>query len=616
MNWLKKRKVVNTFFITLAVLNLFCLNSCRMKAEQKSLTNRLEIIDSLILQNQKKQAVKELKKLQKKAVDSWSYLGVYKRFILISESTLAEKIIKKALTKHSSNPELLAVYSKYLIEHGRIDEAEKYAQKLKGTKYGSIFSEVVLRKSESPENASEKFAFYMQDAYFSIFYDAYVGSHNSIWLKNCAVSLLCKGDYKTAVALSPGVYADVDDAFFWATVLYDGGEFFDSISALEKSKAFLHDYGNSAVFKTSKIAQIALESDAYMSLSDYEGAENIRQEILDEVLSLPKRKGDEKLIPVIMVNSAIWAQNQKDENTTADLLFDIVNNYPDFVPALILYADFAYESSLEREEDDEVKALRRAGISSLSMEKYDNRRKIPLSDALYRINQCLAREKEPYLEMEKLDLQYKADKSITQKEKTRDLWTIIENNYQEGEKYKELLIQYAVNYLLNTKQTDDAWGLFYKFIYDKYHFNQKEDFFVQFAERVKEINLPMAEFAAYFACMQKKQAEAFRIYEFCVFESGGITSDGQVSTRVGTGSCMNLADMYFANGDTQKAMELYGKAGGREVNYKLRSQIYYRLAKLYIASGDGKNALRSADYAYSIDNENERAFLLRTKLRN
>jgi tetratricopeptide (TPR) repeat protein len=429
------------------------------------------------------------------------------------------------------------------------------------------------------------------------------------------VSLLCKGDYKTAAALKPEAYADADDAFFWATVLYDGGEYYEAINAVEKSKAFLRDYQNSNLFKTSKIAQIALESDAYMALSDYEGAENIRQEILDEVLSLPKKRGDDKLIPVIMVNSAIWAQNQKDENATADLLFDIVNNYPDFVPALILYADFAYESSLEREEDDEIKALRRAGISSLAMEKYDNRRKIPLSDAIYRINQCLAHIKEPYLEIEKLDLQYKADKTISEKEKTRDLWTLLENNYQDGEKYKELLVQYALNYLLSTKQNDDAWSLFYKYVYDKYHFNDKEEFFVQFAERVKEINIPLAEFGGYFACMQKKQSEAFRIYEFCVFESGGISLDGQVSTRVGTGSCMNLADMYFANGDKQKAMELYGKASGRELNNKLRSLIFYRLANIYLASGDNKNALRSADYACSIDQENERAFLLRTKLR-
>ena len=154
--------------------------------------------------------------------------------------------------------------------------------------------------------------------------------------------------------MHPEFYADADDAYFWATVLYDGGEYYDSITAIEKSKQFLRDYQNSGLYRVSQIAQIALESDSFMALSDFEGAENVRQEIVPTIFDLPKKDGDEKLIPVIMVNSAIWAQGLKDADAEADLLFDVVTNYPDFVPGLILYADFAYESSLEREEDDEV----------------------------------------------------------------------------------------------------------------------------------------------------------------------------------------------------------------------------------------------------------------------
>lgn len=587
-----------------------------MKAEQKSLTYRLEIIDSLIAQNQKKQAFKELKKIQKKAVDSWTYLGVYKRYLQLTENSAAEALIKKAIKRHSNNPELIAVYSKYLINNNRFEEAEKLAEKLKSSKYGSVYSEIYLRKALQKNGAEDLFVYFVQEPFFQIFYDAYTGSNNPLWLKNCAVSMLYNGELKKAATLNPEFYADADDAYFWATVLYDGGEYYDSISAVEKSKQFLRDYQNSGLYRVSQIAQIALESDSFMALSDFEGAENVRQEIIPAIFDLPKKEGDEKLIPVIMVNSAIWAKGLKDADAETDLLFDIVTNYPDFVPGLILYADFAYESSLEREEDDEVKALRRAGISSLEMEKYDNRRKIPLSDALYRIDLSLSKTPEPYLEVEKLDLEYKSNRNITEKEKTRDLWNILERNYAEGEKYKELLVQYALNFLLRTKQTEDASSLFYKYIYDKYHFNEKEGFYVQFAERVKEINLPMAEFGGYFACLNKCFAEALRIYEFCVFESGGITSDGQISTRVGTAPCMNLSDMYFANGEKQKSMDLYGKTAGREVDNKLRSEIFYRIANIYVADGDTKNALRSADYAYNINNENERAFLLRTRLRN
>ncbi len=614
MNRQKKSNFVLSLLFLFLIL--FCLNACSMKAEQKSLTYRLEIIDSLIAQNQKKQAFKELKKIQKKAVDSWTYLGVYKRYLQLTENSAAEALIKKAIKRHSNNPELIAVYSKYLINNNRFEEAEKLAEKLKSSKYGSVYSEIYLRKALQKNEAEDLFVYFVQEPFFQIFYDAYTGSNNPLWLKNCAVSMLYNGELKKAATLNPEFYADADDAYFWATVLYDGGEYYDSISAVEKSKQFLRDYQNSGLYRVSQIAQIALESDSFMALSDFEGAENVRQEIIPAIFDLPKKEGDEKLIPVIMVNSAIWAKGLKDADAEADLLFDIVTNYPDFVPGLILYADFAYESSLEREEDDEVKALRRAGISSLEMEKYDNRRKIPLSDALYRIDLSLSKSPEPYLEVEKLDLEYKSNRNITEKEKTRDLWNILERNYAEGEKYKELLVQYALNFLLRTKQTEDASSLFYKYIYDKYHFNEKEGFYVQFAERVKEINLPMAEFGGYFACLNKCFAEALRIYEFCVFESGGITSDGQISTRVGTAPCMNLSDMYFANGEKQKAMDLYGKTAGREVDNKLRSEIFYRIANIYVADGDTKNALRSADYAYNINNENERAFLLRTLLRN
>ena len=614
MNWLKKRNhVIKLYFFLF--LTLFCLTACRMRAEQKSLTARLELIDSLIAQNQKNQAVKELKKLQKKAVDSWSYLGLYRRYILLSQDEAAEKLIKNALKRHSSNPEILAVYSKYLIGKNRLEDAEKYAEKLKNSKYGSIYSEIYLKKSLSEDAAGNKLDFYMQEPFYQIFYDAWTGSKNSLWLKNCAVSLLCKGQIKDAALLNPAFYSDTDDAFFWAQVLYDSGDYYSAINSIEMSRQYLKDYERSGLFKTGQIAQIALEADSYMALSDFEGAESIRQQLIPHIFEVEKKPGDDSLIPVIMVNSAIWAQNQKDADTTADLLFEIVNEYPDFVPALILYADFAYESNLEREEDDEIKALRRAGISSLSMEKYDRRRKIPLSDALYRIDLSLEHRAEPYLEMEKLDLQYKTNSNITDREKTRNLWELLENNYIEGEKYKELLVQYALNFLLRTGQEEDAWNLFYKYIASRFNFNDKDGFFVQAAEKIKEINLPMAEFAGYFAFKNKKFAEGQRIYEFCVYESGANAGDGQISTRVGSGTCMNLADVYYASGDVKKAMDLYGKAAGREVNKKLRSDIFLRLANIYYASGDEKNALRSADYAYSIDNENERAFLLRTKLR-
>ena len=46
------------------------------------------------------------------------------------------------------------------------------------------------------------------------------------------------------------------------------------------------------------------------------------------------------------------------------------------------------------------------------MERYDKRRKIPLSDAIYRIDNALAKKNDPYLEIVKLDLKYKTNNGI------------------------------------------------------------------------------------------------------------------------------------------------------------------------------------------------------------
>ena len=59
--------------------------SYRLRAEQKSLTSHFEMVDILIADNQFTDAVKELKKIEKQVYDSWSYIGVYKRYAQIGE---------------------------------------------------------------------------------------------------------------------------------------------------------------------------------------------------------------------------------------------------------------------------------------------------------------------------------------------------------------------------------------------------------------------------------------------------------------------------------------------------------------------------------------------------
>ena len=560
-------------------------------------------------------AIKELKKVEKRAYDSWSYIGIYKRFILIGEQNLAEKIIKKALKKNKQNQELLAVYTNFLLRQNRLEDAGKYAEKLRNGNYASLYSELVLRESQKQVTDQGAYAFYQNEDFYQIYLDAYKGSKNPIWLRNCAVYNLTQGLYNQASLLNPPAYADVDDAYFWGLCLYDAGKYNFAIEALEKAHKFYSDYDNKKQFKCNEIQIVALESDAYMAVSDFEQADLVRSCVVNNIDTVFADIKDDTLLPLIMVNSAIYAKNQMSEDYFADLLFYIVNRWPDYVPALILYSDFAYTSNLEKKEDDEVAALRRAGIKSLEMEKYDSRRKIPLSDALYRIDQSLKRKADPYLSITKLDLKYKTDPKLSEKDKYRDLWVLLEDNYIEGEIYHTLLVQYALNFLLTTKEYDDAWNLFYKFTTSHGTYDVKRDFWEQFIEQMKYYDLPIVEMAAWFASDLKKTNEAIRIYEYCVYESAGLLEDGLISPLVSSASCMNLANIYFSIGKKERALDLYGKIAGREVNNAKRSEIFYRIACIYSALGDIKNALRSSEYASSLYPENERASVLKDKLR-
>ena len=560
-------------------------------------------------------AIKELKKVEKRAYDSWSYIGIYKRFILIGEQNLAEKIIKKALKKNKQNQELLAVYTNFLLRQNRLEDAGKYAEKLRNGNYASLYSELVMRESQKQVIDQGAYAFYQNEDFYQIYLDAYKGSKNPIWLRNCAVYNLTQGLYNQASLLNPPAYADVDDAYFWGLCLYDAGKYNFAIEALEKAHKYYSDYDNKKQFKCNEIQIVALESDAYMAVSDFEQADLVRSCVVNNIDTVFADIKDDTLLPVIMVNSAIYAKNQMSEDYFADLLFYIVNRWPDYVPALILYSDFAYTSNLEKKEDDEVAALRRAGIKSLEMEKYDSRRKIPLSDALYRIDQSLKRKADPYLSITKLDLKYKTDPKLSEKDKYRDLWVLLEDNYIEGEIYHTLLVQYALNFLLTTKEYDDAWKLFYKFTTSHGTYDVKRDFWEQFIEQMKYYDLPIVEMAAWFASDLKKTNEAIRIYEYCVYESAGLLEDGLISPLVSSASCMNLANIYFSIGKKDRALDLYGKIAGREVNNAKRSEIFYRIACIYSALGDIKNALRSSEYASSLYPENERASVLKDKLR-
>ncbi len=616
-----KKSVRNILCIALAVLFLPVFFSCSNNAVEKSISSALDQIDIFINQEQFKDAERELDKIEKKSYSSWVEIGIFKRYIKLGLLEKAERTIVRAIKKNPKNYELNAVYAHFLLKNGRIAESLSVGKVLQGSRYGSIYSEAVFRNVIEKSKKSELTEIFLSSEYFPVYYDAYVGSKNSEWLRNCALLRLALGSYESAAEIHPGIQniLEANDGYFWSLVMYDASRFGDAVN-----------YGNAALsladLRTGKARNLvsvsemsALLQDSYIWIGDSASAETIRRDFLDSIQDVNGNfvlSGQERLendfLPSIFVNSAKWAKDSGDENRVVLLLGFCVENWPDYVPGLTAYADFAYNSNLPQKTEFTQLQLRDEGLASLEMERYDSRPKIPLSDALVRIDESLARKKSPLLFVVRLDLKYKIDKTFTEIEKTADVWKILEENAVSPSVYPELLVEYALNFLLESKQADEAWKLFYKYISAKYEIPCDNDFWTNVVRKINVFSSVEIEYAFYFSALAGRTADSLRIGEYCVFENN---EKKYVNVAASDFSAMNLAMIYNSLGKNSDALELYKKVNGRSSAKNIKALVMYRMALIYLDSNDLKNAKICAEYSSTLNPKNAEAKLLVTKIK-
>lgn len=592
--------------------------SCSKNVTQFSVTSALDQIDTLINQNQYKEAEKELTKLEKNAFGAWASIGIFRRYCRMDLLEKAENSIVKAIKTNPENLELNAVYTNFLIRQNRISDAIKAGKILQGTKFGSIYSESVLIDTLNKfENDKAKEIFH-SDEYYSVYYDAYRGTKDNAWLRNCALIKFFSGNFSDACKIRPSEVYGAEDAFFWALVMYDGNCFADSVNYAELAKKlFPMSTGKKRqMLSSEKIA--SLICDSYLALNDAEKAEEIRFEYLSSIKNfkgswnLPENGNENPYLPIMFTNSAKWANDNNEQEKCIELLRFCADNWKDYVPGLIAYADFAYNSSIARKEDFETKELRDAGLATLEMEKYDNRAKLPLSDAVFRIDESLKREKNSLLNIVRLDLKYKLELNFSEKQRNADIWRVLEENMIKPSVYEENLFDYAENYFLNAKNYDDAWKLFYKYISRKYSIKADDTFWESLIRRIHEISQKELEYAAYFAALSLRINDSVCLYENAVFEGG---NKNHISALVDDKSCANLAMIYYSLGNKNEALDLYGRINGRTSNVFLRSMVMYRMALIYYKDEDIKNARRCAEYAVSMNRKNTEARFLLAKMK-
>ena len=617
-----KKSVRNFLCIALAVLFLPVFFSCSNSAEEKSVSSALDQIDILINQEQFKDAERELDKIEKKAFSSWIEIGIFKRYLKIDLSDKAEKAIVRAIKKNPKNNELNAVYTHFLLKNGRTEEALAAGKGLQGTRYGSVYSEAVFRNVLEKSKKSELAKIFLSPEYFPVYFDAYIGSKDSAWLRNCALLHLALGSYEKAAAVHPGSnqVLEANDGYFWSLVMYDAARFGEAVNYGNAAISFADSRTGKEKRKVSVAEISALLQDSYTWLGDSASAETIRRNYLDSIensngefnLSETERTEND-FLPPIFVNSAKWAVDSGDENRAILLLRFCVENWPDYVPGLTSYANFAYNSNLPQKEEFTQMQLRDEGLASLEMERYDRRPKIPLSDALVRIDESLVRKKSPLLFVVRLDLKYKTEKNLTETEKTADVWRILEENAVSPSVYPEILFEYVLNFLLETKQTDEACKLFYKYISAKYEIPCDNDFWTNVIKKINAFSAVESEYAFYFFALSGRNSDSVRLGEYCVFENG---EKDFVNVAVSDSAAMNLASIYYSIGQKTDALELYKKVNGRSSAKKIKALAMYRMALIYLDSNDLKNARICAEYSSTLNPKSAEAKLLVTKIKS
>lgn len=636
------RKIIQILTVVFILFAGFLLASCAANDDSKNFMSAMTSVDIFIKNGDVNEALKLLKKSEKQAFSSYARLGVYKRYLQLGEDKRAQKTIEKAYKKLPDNPEIQAVYGNYLTRNGKIGDALKVTDKLDGTKYGSIRAEAMLKNflEKNSANLKEETSPLFEKEISSSYFDIYSETGDSRWLRNCALIYLMAGDYKMASSLQPENLENSDDALFWGFVQYDSGNYDIAVRNLENVKSDLN---------SAKAASLA--SDSYAMLDDFDSAEDARRNYME------RAKKFVKILPSLSVNSALYAYNHEDYSRANELLMDAVFDFPDYVPGLLTYGKFAWEDSLPEETSDLEKSLRKTNLRTMKMQRYDDRPKFNLDDAISRMQEELEKEtklgepKDKFddLIVEQLNLEMKKNNEIPLAQKTAMIWNALEENSLGTNLYPPHLVQFCAQKLLSYGLTEDARNLFTNFVIEKFNLDAeqqkkngsgeqvKTDIFggekvvktgvvsneiarLAFGDKAAQVADKMeiweVEFAAYFALLDGNISAAKRLYEYVNFETGGAktaNASGEyisVSPLCASSSSANLAMIYSSQGEKSKALNLYTLAAGKTNSKKTKSKLLYRIASIQIGMGKKDDARNSAAYAVNLDPSNANARLL------
>lgn len=106
----------------------FLFFSCSGKTNEQAFFKELSKIDLQIAEGYQAKALKSLKRLQKKAVNSTNYVSIVKRQLKLNSIPDALISLQTGIKKIPDSPELSALLTSILIDSGKPAEALPYCE--------------------------------------------------------------------------------------------------------------------------------------------------------------------------------------------------------------------------------------------------------------------------------------------------------------------------------------------------------------------------------------------------------------------------------------------------------------------------------------------------------
>lgn len=582
-------------FCLLLLVSLFFV-SCSVSSTITSIDVQLAQVDTLIAVREYDDAWTLLKKIAKDTQNPFDQLGVVRRALLLDQSEYVKTFLKDSIETFPDNEELLAVYIHTLMAEKLYEEALGYAPKLEGGKYGSLYAELRFRVDslvleDEAKKAAEGEKVNTIDYYSKDYLQAYVDIANSTgggaYLRNVALIYALEGDMASAFSYHPKVMSAYDAPLFWAQISYDSLNF---VQAVEDLSFFDHSSETTALL-----------ADAYLHSGHDEDAKRVW------LNSIERYPNENREAWYNIVQSSLREGNMEQANI---LLFGLVEQFPDYIPGLTAYARFSLLEPLQSPATIFTPLLKDQGIQTLQMERDATIRQVNPFDALYRIEESLARlqaKNSPdsmYLILEDTKLRWDSSiPPVSTRQRLIDVWALLEEHVQEPFGYDPLLVQYAVWYFCTQGMIDEANGLFTAHYATRY-LSSVED------EAVTAEKSPFAgmenweyEFGGYIALQQKRYADAEAWLRFFVDE-------GAFRYATPISAALNLTSLYNGSGRRTEALGMYRDALRLTSDKLLQADIYYRMALIQHEIKETRSAKLSLNQCLSLDSSHNQARLL------